>query len=132
MSEVRYKVSFGSARRRPTCNGTPLGKSPTKAEASAYEAQSRPQRPVSRIARQLALAHYVERQVEAGVIKDYAEAARILGMSRGRMAQVMNLRYLPIDVQEGVLTGELNASERSLRRTPTDADQSILTGPRKL
>ncbi len=33
-------------------------------------------RPVSRAARMLALAHYVERLVEQGGVKSYAEAAR--------------------------------------------------------
>jgi len=73
---------------------------------------------VSRIARLLALAYYVERQVEAEVIKDYAEAARLLGMSRGRMAQVVNLLGLPPEVQDKILTGKLTVSERQLRDLP--------------
>ena len=38
---------------------------------------------VSRVARQLALAHYIDRLVEKGGIKDYAEVARLLGISCG-------------------------------------------------
>ena len=43
-------------------------------------------RPVSRAARMLALAHYVERLVEQGSVKSYAAAARQLGVSRARMS----------------------------------------------
>ncbi len=44
--------------------------------------------PVSRAARMLALAHYVERLVDQGAVKSYADAARQLGVSRARMSQI--------------------------------------------
>ncbi len=65
-------------------------------------------RPVSRAARMLALAHYVERLVEAGSLKSYADAARQLGVTRARMAQIINLLNLPPRVQEGLLLGSGN------------------------
>jgi hypothetical protein len=63
----------------------------------------------------LALAHYVEILVEEGRIPDYAAAARILGLTRARMTQVMNLLLLEPGIQEGVLLGSLRAPERQLR-----------------
>ena len=43
-----------------------------------------PTKPPSRAARMLALAYYIERQVEAGNIQSHAAAARALGMSLDR------------------------------------------------
>lgn len=63
----------------------------------------------------LALAHYVERLVEAGEIESYAEAARVLGLTRARLTQVMGLVLLAPEVQERVLMGELRTTERELR-----------------
>ncbi len=71
-------------------------------------------RPVSRAARMLALAHYVERLVEEGRVRSYADAARQLGVSRARMSQVLNLLNLPPRVQEGLLLGDLHLSERRI------------------
>ncbi len=72
-------------------------------------------RPVSRAARMLALAHYVERLVEEGAVASYADAARQLGVSRARMTQILNLLNLPPRVQEGLLLGDLHLSERRIR-----------------
>ena len=71
--------------------------------------------PPTRAARMLALAHHVERLVDRGKLKDYAEAARMLGVSRARMAQVMNLLVLSPEIQEEILLGTLQVSERRLR-----------------
>ena len=69
----------------------------------------------TRLARMLALAHLVERKVESGELKDYAEAARTLGISRARMTQVMNLLVLSPKTQEAVLLGTGFRSERGIR-----------------
>ena len=73
-------------------------------------------KPVSRAARQLALAHHIEQQVEGGTLADYAAAARSLGLTRARLTQVMNLLLLAPEVQNGILLGHLKGGERSLRR----------------
>lgn len=44
----------------------------------------------SRAARRLALAHFIERAIESGLLKDYADAAQRLGVSRARLTQIMN------------------------------------------
>ena len=70
----------------------------------------------SHTARMLALAHYVERLVEDGTVASYADAARQLGVSRARMAQIQNLLNLPPRLQEGLLLGRIDLSERRMRR----------------
>ncbi len=63
----------------------------------------------------LALAHYVEQKVESGQIHDYAHKAKILGITRARMAQVLKLLFLAPRIQEALLAGNLDISERQLR-----------------
>jgi len=58
---------------------------------------------VPRVSRLLALAHRVDRLLRAGVVKDYAEAARLGHVTRARISQVMSLLYLAPDIQEQVL-----------------------------
>jgi len=69
----------------------------------------------SRVARMLALAHLVDRLVESGRFRDFAHAAKTFGVTRARMSQLMDLRYLPSPVQEDVLLGRTDLSERGLR-----------------
>ncbi len=69
----------------------------------------------SRTARMLALAHHIERLIEAGELTGYAEAARVLGLTRARLTQVMNLLLLAPEIQSQLLTGASDATERSLR-----------------
>ncbi len=99
---VEYEVSFGKGSGSPT--GDSSAQSASKDKSAAV-----------RTARLLALAHYVERCVKSGLLKDYAAAARILGMTRARMAQVMKLLMLSPLIQEKILLGEFAISERPLR-----------------
>ena len=57
----------------------------------------------SRRARQLALGVWIERQIEAGRVKSYAEMARILGVSRARVTQLVDLGMGPVEEREGWL-----------------------------
>ena len=59
-----------------------------------------------RLARQLALAHWIERAVEEGRAGSYGEVARALGLTESRITQVTALLGLPPAVQEAVLLGE--------------------------
>jgi hypothetical protein len=58
---------------------------------------------VPRVSRLLALAHRLERLVRTGVVKDYAEAARLGHVTRARVSQIMSLLYLAPDIQETIL-----------------------------
>ena len=73
-------------------------------------------KPPTRVARMLALAYLIERKVEGGELQSYAEAARLLGITRARVTQIVNMLNLPVDLQEGILTGEVEMSERALRK----------------
>lgn len=70
-------------------------------EAAPSEERWRP----SRRARQLALGVWIERQIEAGRVESYADMARILGVSRARVTQLVGLGLRPVGVREGWLCG---------------------------
>jgi hypothetical protein len=58
---------------------------------------------VLRVARLLALAHRLDRLLRSGVVKDYAEAARLGHVTRARISQIVSLLYLAPDIQEAIL-----------------------------
>lgn len=58
---------------------------------------------VPRVARILALAHRYQALVQSGDVRDYADLARLVGVSRPRMTQIMSLLLLAPDIQEAVL-----------------------------
>jgi hypothetical protein len=70
----------------------------------------------------IAMAHHVEALVEEGRLPDYAAAARVLGITRARMTQVMNLLLLAPRIQDGLLLGTLEVPERRLRLALRSAD----------
>ncbi len=70
------------------------------------EARPRPEVPagrVPRISRLMALAIEMDRLVREGVVRDYAELARLGHVSRARVTQIMNLNLLAPDIQEEIL-----------------------------
>lgn len=109
---MRFKVEFGQRGRR----------APKRVPA--------PSLAVSRAARQLALAYWIERQIDAGRLADLADAARALGVTRARVTQIANLRLLPVDVQERVLEPGYAGSERGLRHIELDRPERSVDGPR--
>ena len=62
-----------------------------------------PIRHPARIAIQLALALKLQQMIDAGEIRDRAEIARRLGVTRSRVSQMMRLTLLPVAVQERIL-----------------------------
>jgi len=123
MSEMTFKVPFASRPRKPTR----APQSPTVATdadgstTAPSEAVNATTRPPCRTARMLALAYLIDRQVESGAIKSYAEAARLLGVSKARLSQILNLLNLSPRTQEAILTGRLHVSERDLRGVVREA-----------
>jgi len=76
---------------------------------------------VPRVARVLALAHHFDELIEQGIVKDYAEIARLAHMTRARVSQIMYLKYLSPDIQEQLVDlpiqhGKDPVSEKDLRR----------------
>src|SRR2546425_12352196 len=106
MSEVRFKVSFASARRAAPCNGpVPGHEAPAQEESPARAGNAKPHQAVSRVARLLALAHYVERQVEAGAFRDSPGAAGGAGVGGGRGGAGVEPRFPAGEETGGNLAG---------------------------
>lgn len=75
----------------------------TITEGPAPEPAAAPPDPVPRIARLMALAIHFEGLIRQGLVKDYADLARLGGVSRARITQIMNLLNLPPWKQEEIL-----------------------------
>lgn len=98
--EVRFQVGRGA-----------------KSEKQVRKGAAKPvQDKVPRIARLMALAIHFDRLICEGKVKDYAEIARLGGVTRARVTQVMNLLNLATPIQETLLLAEPNQCERSTRR----------------
>lgn len=62
-----------------------------------------PVRRPAKIAKMLALAHHLAAAIDRGVVADQATAARKLGISRGRMTQLLDLTLIAPDLQARIL-----------------------------
>lgn len=79
-----------------------------------------PVRRPAHVARQLALAHHLQRAIDRGAVLDQAAVARKLGLTRARVTQFFDLLILAADLQEQVLAlkavdGAEPMAERTLR-----------------
>lgn len=73
---------------------------------------------IPRITKLLALAHHLQDLLDQGVVRDYADIARLSGLSRARVTQIMNLTLLAPKIQEEILlpgNNKLSESEQTLR-----------------
>ena len=91
---AKYKVRFGSTPKKKDQTVGPTNHAPRRSPVPTA------------LARRLALAYYIEQLIEEGRLRDYAEAARVLGITRARMTQVMDLALLPVTDQNNLLAGE--------------------------
>ena len=66
---------------------------------------SKPRAPekVPRVVRLLALAHHFQKLLDDGWVSDYADIARLAGVSRARVSQIMDLLLLAPSIQEAIL-----------------------------
>ena len=98
-----------------------LVEGPSPADQAAH-AEPTPQGRVPRVARMMALAIHWQGLIRAGAARDQADLARLVGVSRARVTQVMDLLRLAPDIQEAVLylppvnRGRGPKHERALRR----------------
>jgi hypothetical protein len=73
------------------------------------------------VARHLALAHEIERRIRAGELDDLAHAARVFGLTRARVTQIVSLTLLAPEIQAEILAfppvtvGRNPITERTLR-----------------
>lgn len=112
-----YRVHFrtGARGQRRLREGAPPSPPPTREG-------------VPRIAKLMALAIHFDKLIREGVVADYADIARLGGVSRARVSQVMDLLTLAPDIQERILglphscVERNECSERRLRGTLRECD----------
>ncbi len=105
---MKVKVRFRTCRNGDECEPVPKGVG------------------TATIARRIALAHHIEDLIEGGDLRDYAEAADRLDLTRARVTQICNLALLAPDIQAAVLLGHVEPRDRHLRevgRHPLWTDQ---------
>ena len=99
-AEVTIRIPPRRGERR---NGAAVGAPVAAGGADAPE--SPPPERIPRVARVLALAHHWQGLIRSGAVRDQADLARLVGVSRARVTQVMRLLDLAPDIQEAVLDG---------------------------
>jgi hypothetical protein len=107
-------------------------------EPGSGKEQVAPGKRVPRVARLLVLGYRIDGMIRSGEIHDWAEAARLTGVTRARMTQVANLLLLAPKIQESILSlsnviyGEDSITEHTLRDVVAHADwqSQELTCPR--
>jgi hypothetical protein len=76
------------------------------------------------VAHLLALAHQIDRKIHDGELRDYAHAAKVLGLTRARISQIGSLTLLAPAIQEAILalpdTQRDPITERQLREIVTE------------
>lgn len=83
---------------------------------------------VPRVARLMALAIHFDGLIRKGIVRDYADLARLGGITRARVTQIMNLLNLAPEIQErllfmqGTTSGHESLTERDLRMVSAQAD----------
>jgi len=103
---VTYRLHLGNGRaghREVREGAKPKPASPAETDAPR----------VARVARLLALAHHFDDMIREGVVKDQAEMARLMKVTRAWVTQITNLLHLAPDIQEGLLflTAEAEAKQ---------------------
>jgi hypothetical protein len=94
---LSFDVTFARKEgRKQAIPGKPLR--PEKSPAPQTEHPSNPAIPYK--TRLLALAYLFDDMIRRGDVKDYAEIARLGGVSRARISQIMDFMLLPVNVQE--------------------------------
>ncbi len=109
-ARLEFKVQFThgtKGRRRLRQAEKPEQSSPSSASARPTPPKPRPVEksadPIPKLTRLLVLGHHFEKLVRHGFVRDYAEIARLTGLSRARITQIVNLTLLAPEIQEGIL-----------------------------
>ena len=86
---------------------------------------------IPRVSRLMALAIHFDGLIRQGIVRDYADLARLGGVSRARITQIMNLLNMPPWKQEEILflegsdAGRDGVTEREMRRVCEIAEWGI-------
>ena len=114
---------FRAQRGRKTTFQRSKPRKPPKTQSKPETDETDESNPIP-LAYTLAFAHHMEQLIESGEVANRAELARIFGLSRARVTQILNLTLLAPDIQEGILFAETSANndgaeiitERSIRK----------------
>lgn len=93
-----------------------------KADVFVAPPSPEPTRLASRVAKMLALAHTMNALLRDGTVVDQRELAAIMGSTRGRVTQLLDLTLLAPDIQEQLL----DASDAGMTRITEHALRSIV------
>lgn len=98
------------------------GRTVLKTEADPRGLKQVPTGRIPRISRLMALAIHFQKLLGDGVVRDYAEIARLTGVTRARVTQIMNLTLLAPEIQleildlKPILCGENQLREKSIKK----------------
>jgi site-specific DNA recombinase len=98
ISRPRQSSKDGSARSMRVTKGSPCETDDT------FKTTTKPNTAAPRITRLMALAVKFEGLIAQGIVRDYAELAKLGQVSRARVTQIMNLLNLAPDIQEEILS----------------------------
>ena len=79
------------------------------------EPQPAPPDAIPRVSRLMALAIHFDELIRKGTVRDYADLAKLGGVTRARITQIMNLLNLPPQIQEWLLFLPGTRSGREMR-----------------
>jgi hypothetical protein len=113
---MKLRANFERVRAKTPAPAKELAKEPVKANVDAT---------ASPAARNLALAHHLQRLIDRGLIADYTAAARMLGVSQPRLTHLMGLLLLAPELQTAVLLGEMRIGDKELRVLARIADWDV-------
>jgi len=114
-------VSGPTIRRQVTFHRAARGRKSLKDKRFATPPPAEVPR-IPRVAQLLALAHRFDQVLRDGEAASYAELARLAGVSRARVTQIMRLLDLSPAIQEEILVGEAIFTERGLRAAVAEPD----------
>ena len=100
---VRFQVTFSRGprgERRVAPVPQPPMPEVARERQPAMDAES-----VPKLTRLLVLGYHFERLVHEGKVKNYAEIARLTGLSTARITQIIDLTLLPPSLQQDILLG---------------------------
>ncbi len=76
---------------------------PTRGSLPGRPRRPKPAQQPARVARMLALSLQIRHAVDGGLVKDFADVARQLGVSRQRISTLVRLTFLAPDIQYEIL-----------------------------
>jgi hypothetical protein len=121
----KYAAESGVTLKFDTGKLSKTGK--RKARGDNYSGENHDTGRIPRITRLMALAIHLQKLIDNGTVRDYAEIARLTGLTRARVTQIMNLTLLSPEIQEEILflprveSGHDLIAERNIRKITTES-----------